>query len=120
MSVNVRISVELTDRQLEAYNGVRFLVSGARCSGRSYLLAIAFVEHCLDHPNEWIKIFDHYTPFDKTNMFGLISKVFNGSDSLTEHYKLEIDHDGSMRIITKPSKDDYDYRNDMSNMDSQG
>jgi hypothetical protein len=55
--------ITLTEEQKKHYESIKWLISGPLATGRTTLLAWAFIEHAIDHPEEKIRIFDHYHNF---------------------------------------------------------
>ena len=52
----------LSVKQEDAYNHVRWLISGNRHdtgTGRSYLLAVLYIEEAINNPNETVYLVDH-------------------------------------------------------------
>ena len=78
------IMKELPALQKEYYESIRWLLNpkGARGSGRSHLMALAFIEHSLYY-GIWIKIFDHTThPLLVKEMLKTMSKIVGPINTL--------------------------------------
>ena len=80
-----KIISNLSQGQLQHYSTISWLLNpmGNRCTGRTHLMALAFIEHSLKH-KIWVKIFDH--SFDKKEMVKMINKILKDIPSL--RYKI--------------------------------
>jgi hypothetical protein len=57
------MKIELSKEQAKHYESIKWLISeGQRGSGRTYLMALAFVEKSI-YEGGWVRIFDH-TPYE--------------------------------------------------------
>jgi hypothetical protein len=77
--------IELTPAQIHAKDIVSWLVSNHwshRCTGRTILLAICFIEQAMKTPGVWVAVWDHgpYHPNKELYMFDTIKKLIG------EHY----------------------------------
>lgn len=100
--------IKLTKEQYERYGTVQWLVNdGPRGCGRTFLLALAFIEKAIDcgYP---IPIWDHSTNRESVrHLLDQIHKIMSG----IEGYKLEVIHPHDIRnvrisIHAIPSKKD--------------
>lgn len=66
---------EFTDQQKEAYRSIKWLYGGARRTGRTYLLAVVFVEQALEYQGEWVYVADHSLPHRSYNTIRLMDMV---------------------------------------------
>lgn len=96
-----RIAVNFTPEQIAAYSGARFLIGGGRASGRTYVLAVGFLQEAIERIGDRVKLFDHHSSSDKSHMFKMIQGIFNSSPELVDGYKLTIDHGGYIKINIK-------------------
>ena len=55
--------INLTEEQKKHYESIKWLISGPLATGRTTLLAWAFIEHAVENPEESIKIYDHIRNF---------------------------------------------------------
>lgn len=72
--------LKLTTKQLEHISSVRWLLSdGGRGEGRSFLMAIIFIEKARDEWNEWVEVFDHYSHRQHVthDMYSQIHRICN-------------------------------------------
>ncbi len=53
------ITIRLTPTQIEHYKAIQWLIGGPRRTGRTFLLAVCFIEKALRNPGVHIIIFDH-------------------------------------------------------------
>jgi hypothetical protein len=54
------LKVELSKEQKKHYKSIKWLLTGVPWrAGRSYLMAVIFIEMAFHSPNEWICIYDH-------------------------------------------------------------
>ena len=69
--------IELSESQMMRYESIKWLLGdGPRRSGRSFLMAVIFVEKAVSDLGHVISVHDHYT-HNRQNMFCLIDIVFN-------------------------------------------
>lgn len=58
----------LAPQQLDYYHAIQWLVNdGPRRSGRSHILALAFIQKAMDYPERRIPVFDHYQESQRTS-----------------------------------------------------
>lgn len=53
------MTVKLTEDQQAAFGAILWLIDGPRDSGRSTVLAMAFLAKAVRNPGQWIRLFDH-------------------------------------------------------------
>jgi len=54
------MTIKLTEFQKKHFPTIKWLVDDTRQTGKSYLLALAFVEKALEFRGVWVYVFDHY------------------------------------------------------------
>lgn len=92
----------LTDVQKEHLRSALWLIDGNRGSGRTTVLAIAFLKKAKNNLGEWIKVFDHDAhPMSTKNMIAEIGRLFSHCFN-QKRYEIEIKLcDNSFRILSK-------------------
>lgn len=86
--------IQLTQKQAERYDTVRWLVNeGPRASGRTTLLALAFLEKAYHNQDSWVRVFDHTQGIlsNHINLTDRISELFYKDDEWLAMYYLTID-----------------------------
>lgn len=73
-----------TKQQEEAYHSIKWLYGGAKRTGRSYLLAVVFLELALERQGEWVYVIDHSLPHRSFNTVWLMDMVEDLALSHTE------------------------------------
>ena len=95
----------LTKVQLKHLKTINWLLDGPLRSGRSYVLAVAYVMKAINHPNTWITVHDHYdcrqSDYIQMDTINQLLRTF-----LTEkHFKIEIRRiDNSFKITQKTGR----------------
>ena len=63
LSIEKTLDIRLTDAQLEYFDAIYWLLDDnipiTRAVGKSYLMAVVFIQIALKHPDQWIYVTDH-------------------------------------------------------------
>ena len=81
MKKKVALVLNISKLQTKHHDSVKWLLMGARASGRSHLMAIVFIEKAIQELGNWIEVFDH-VPYRECPRFVLevILKILTNSD----------------------------------------
>ena len=82
----------LTEYQKKHLSSIEWLISDSRkdrASGRSYVLAFAFIKKALRQKGSYVKVFDHH-PYIQSNkdMVGLIRIILYGYKTICSRLKI--------------------------------
>ncbi len=79
--------MKITPAQEKHYNSIRWLLFGARGSGRTWLLAKVYVEYALEHECEVVHFHDHWPFFESvSHLRGAIQARLNNISVYKETY----------------------------------
>lgn len=94
--------ITLTKKQTEYLPVMLWLFEGPRCSGRTFLMAYAFVLTATKH-GQWVTVWDHHDSSEQTRriMVAQIHDIiFQINKGRPQEEKLVLQHEGSrIRII---------------------
>jgi hypothetical protein len=51
--------IQLTEQQEKYLEAIEWLISDTPATGKTFLLAIAFIKKAIKFKREWVKVFDH-------------------------------------------------------------
>ncbi len=90
------MKIELTKKQKEHYKSVEWLLNDEsyRREGRSYLMAVCFIQRALRNRGCWVKVFDHFSRHPMTTRFLLdtVVEIVKNDEGIYE--KLEVRQSG--------------------------
>lgn len=98
------IKIKLPSEQAKKFETIQWLTDpmGPRGSGRTHLLALAFITHSLKYGIS-IPIYDHdFHPYSKKGMILIIEKIVSGMEGFTVAFKGM--HNQLTKILVTPKE----------------
>jgi phage terminase large subunit len=85
--IQSRMINRLTKDQQEHFRSIHWLIGGGRRSGRSYVLATAFLVQAFNETGLWVRVFDHDSSSARSDhgMLRLIDNIFHESGAGESH-----------------------------------
>lgn len=87
--------LKLTKEQLQHLKSLNWLIDGPRATGRTTVLAHAFIAKAIRHPGEYVRVFDHVPETMPQNwMLDTVVQILESTDQakdfIISHSKLAI------------------------------
>lgn len=80
MKIKKEIKIELNKDQKKYLPAIQWLISDRRATGKTYLLAVAFIMKAIENPGRQIQIFDHIPRIRLNYLLDTIQMIV-GSDN---------------------------------------
>lgn len=78
------MKIELSKLQQKHFDSLKWLVSDSRRDGKTYLLAIVFIQKAISKQGEWVRPFDHYPEIHGLeNLMNLIHGLLTDKENFT-------------------------------------
>lgn len=83
------LGLTLTKKQTAYFEAISWLVSDERASGRTTLLALAFIDKAIKNAGQYIDVFDHFAScpeaIGKRNMLNAITNILEKTPRIFQH-----------------------------------
>lgn len=86
------LDIKVTEEQKSRYEAIRWLISDDnRQEGRTYLMALAFIDKAMKNKGRPVRIFDHNTDVNNAHIFSVIGNIMNSHGDQGIGIKFEFD-----------------------------
>jgi hypothetical protein len=102
------LQMVLTMDQVDRLRHIQWLLDddhiGPRCTGRTYLLAVVFIQKALNTPEKGVQVFDHagpHLPGSGKRVLTEIRKIWNQQTHLHNRYELQVNPNNAQIVAIR-------------------